>query len=44
MPSSDMGFFGLALDGNPTPSHKLYVADMTGRILRLALDRDAPGA
>ena len=42
MPNSDMGLFGLALDGNPTPSHNLYVADMNGRILRLALDRDAP--
>lgn len=41
-PNSDMGLFGLALDGNPTPNHKLYVADMNGRILRLALDRDAP--
>ncbi len=41
MPNSDMGLFGLALDGNPTPTHKLYVADMNGRILRLALDRDA---
>src|SRR2546425_1616399 len=42
MPNSDMGLFGLALDGNPTPTHNLYVADMNGRILRLALDRDAP--
>jgi sugar lactone lactonase YvrE len=42
MPNSDMGLFGLALDGNPTPTHKLYVADMNGRILRLALDKDAP--
>ena len=42
MPNSDMGLFGLALDGNPTPSHDLYVADMNGRILRLGLDRDAP--
>lgn len=41
MPKSDMGLFGLALDGNPTPNHNLYVADMNGRILRLALDRDA---
>src|SRR2546422_7858125 len=41
MPNSDMGVFGLALDGNPTPTHNLYVADMNGRILRLALDRDA---
>ena len=42
MPNSDMGLFGLALDGNPTPAHNLYIADMNGRILRLALDRDAP--
>src|ERR1700716_4370541 len=41
MPNSDMGLFGLALDGNPTPNHNLYVADMNGRILRLALDGDA---
>jgi sugar lactone lactonase YvrE len=41
MPNSDMGLFGLALDGNPTPTHRLYVADMNGRILRLSLDRDA---
>src|ERR1700716_4625589 len=38
MPNSDMGLFGLALDGNPTPTHKLYVADMNGRILRLGLN------
>lgn len=42
MANSDMGLFGLALDGNPTPTHNLYVADMNGRILRLALDGDAP--
>jgi sugar lactone lactonase YvrE len=41
MPNSNMGLFGLALDGNPQPTHHLYVADMNGRILRLALDRDA---
>ena len=35
--NSDMGLFGLALDGNPKPTHKLYVADMNGRILRLDL-------
>jgi hypothetical protein len=35
--NSDMGLFGLALDGNPKPNHKLYVADMNGRILRLDL-------
>ena len=42
MPNADMGLFGLALDGNPTPDHNLYVADMNGRILRLALGHDAP--
>ncbi|HEX5824399.1 MAG TPA: hypothetical protein VFY18_08090 [Candidatus Limnocylindrales bacterium] len=35
--NSDMGLFGLALDGNPGPHHQLYVADMNGRILRLGL-------
>jgi hypothetical protein len=35
--NSDMGLFGLALDGNPTATHHLYVADMNGRILRLDL-------
>src|SRR4051794_35982461 len=34
-PNSDMGLFGLALDGNHGKNHKLYVADMNGRILRL---------
>ena len=34
-PNSDMGLFGLALDGNSGKNHKLYVADMNGRILRL---------
>ena len=38
MPNSNMGLFGLALDGNPTPEHQLYIADMNGRILRLSLD------
>lgn len=37
MPNSDMGLFGLALDGNSEDTHHLYVADMNGRILRLAL-------
>ena len=41
MPNATMGLFGLALDGNPTPSHQLYVADMNGRILRMGLDHDA---
>ncbi len=37
--NSDMGLFGLALDGNSGSRHKLYAADMNGRILRLDLDR-----
>ena len=37
--NSDMGLFGLALDGNPKPTHKLYVADMNGRILQLDLSQ-----
>ena len=37
--NSDMGLFGLALDGNPKPNHHLYVADMNGRILRLDLSK-----
>src|SRR5260370_30861489 len=40
MPNSNMGLFGLALDGDPTPDHQLYIADMNGRILRLSLDHD----
>jgi sugar lactone lactonase YvrE len=39
MLNSDMGLFGPAVDGNPKPTHRLYVADMNGRILRLALDQ-----
>ena len=41
---SDMGLFGLALDGNSGSHHELYVADMNGRILRLDLSphRTAP--
>src|SRR6266851_2394648 len=39
MPNSNMGLFGLALDGNPGPDHQLYVADMNGRILRLAVNQ-----
>src|SRR2546422_536394 len=39
MPKSNMGLFGLALDGNSRPDHQLYIADMNGRILRLALDQ-----
>ena len=40
MPNSNMGLFGLALDGNRGPNHQLYVADMNGRILRLAIGRE----
>jgi sugar lactone lactonase YvrE len=35
--NSNMGLFGLALDGNPGPRHQLYVADMNGRILTVGL-------
>ncbi len=41
--NSDMGLFGLALDGNSGRNHKLYVADMNGRILRLGTGNH-PGA
>jgi hypothetical protein len=41
--NSDMGLFGLALDGNKGANHELYVADMNGRILRLGLGSQ-PGA
>lgn len=41
MPDATMGLWGLALDGNPGKTHKLYVADMNGRILRLSLDHKA---
>jgi hypothetical protein len=34
---SDMGLFGLALDGNSGSRHELYASDMNGRILRLGL-------
>ncbi len=37
MPNATMGLFGLAVDGNTGPRHRLYVADMNGRILRLDL-------
>lgn len=40
MPNSNMGLFGLALDGNRGPEHELYVADMNGRILRLAIGQE----
>jgi outer membrane protein assembly factor BamB len=41
--NSDMGLFGLAIDGNPGPKHQLFVADMNGRILTVGLDAH-PGA
>jgi sugar lactone lactonase YvrE len=37
--NSDMGLFGLALDGNPGPKHQLFVADMNGRILTVGLGK-----
>ena len=37
IPDATMGLFGLALDGNPTSTHQLYIADMNGRILRMTL-------
>src|SRR4051812_24438970 len=39
--NSDMGLFGLALDGNPGPRHQLFVGDMNGRILTVGLGRHA---
>ncbi len=39
MPNATMGLFGLALDGNTGARHKLYVADMNGRVLRVDLGR-----
>jgi sugar lactone lactonase YvrE len=39
--NSDMGLFGLALDGNPGPRHQLYVGDMNGRILTIGLGAHA---
>jgi len=42
--NSDMGLFGLALDGNSGSKHKLYVADMNGRILTLGLGGRQPSA
>jgi sugar lactone lactonase YvrE len=39
--NSDMGLFGLALDGNPGPKHQLFVSDMNGRILTVGLGQHA---
>jgi outer membrane protein assembly factor BamB len=41
MPDATMGLWGVALDGNHGKDHKLYVADMNGRILRVGLDKKA---
>ena len=41
MPNAVMGLWGLALDGNHGKNHKLYVADMNGRILQVGLDKKA---
>jgi sugar lactone lactonase YvrE len=39
-PNATMGLYGLALDHNLAPNHHLYVADMNGRILRIALNQN----
>jgi sugar lactone lactonase YvrE len=39
MPDATMGLWGVALDGNPRRTHKLYVADMNGRVLKLDLSQ-----
>ena len=39
MDNATMGLFGIALDGNPKPRHKLYVADMNGFIWRVDLSQ-----
>ena len=39
--NSNMGLFGLALDGNPGPKHQLFVGDMNGRILTVGLGQHA---
>jgi sugar lactone lactonase YvrE len=39
--NSDMGLFGIALDGNPGPKHHLFVCDMNGRILTVGLGKHA---
>jgi len=42
MPDATMGLWGLALDGNDGRDHKLFVADMNGRILRLSIGQKQP--
>jgi sugar lactone lactonase YvrE len=39
MPNSNMGLFGLAFDGNKGRNHRLYIADMNGRILSLDVNQ-----
>jgi sugar lactone lactonase YvrE len=39
MKDATMGLWGVALDGNARRTHKLYVADMNGRVLRLDLSK-----
>lgn len=38
-PNASMGLNGLALDGNQGRDHYAYIADMNGRVLRLAVNR-----
>ena len=42
MPDATMGLWGTALDGNHGHAHKLYVADMNGRILRVDIGNRNP--
>jgi sugar lactone lactonase YvrE len=42
MPDATMGLWGAALDGNRGRNHKLYVADMNGRILRVHVGQRPP--
>ena len=42
MPDASMGLWGVALDGNSRPTHKLFVADMNGRILTLDIGQSDP--
>jgi hypothetical protein len=42
MPDATMGLWGLALDGNDGRDHRLYVADMNGRILRVNIAEPRP--
>ena len=42
MTDATMGLWGMALDGNQGHAHKLYVADMNGRILRVDIGQRNP--